>query len=186
MTTPPQAYLAELERQLADVEPGVRDELVEGIREELAGLDETDAAARLRALGDPAFVAASARAEAAAPKPTQQPKQDAAWYSVVTVLLGSIGGFVVPFLGWVVGLVMLWMAASWRLHHKVVGTVLTIAGPAGLMLVLLPAYGVGVAVDPLIPPGSDAPWWVFALVGAVAWLAGWIWLLVAAERARRR
>lgn len=188
------SYLAALERELADVDPGVREELLRGIEEELAGLSASDAEARLRALGDPAFVAASVRSEAQMTRGTP-PRQDAPWYSVVTVLLASIGGFVVPVLGWVVGLIMLWASASWTLRHKVVGTVLTLAGPAGFMFALLPAFTVGEvmvsgpsAQNPLLPSGFGTPWWSIAaiVVLAVGWIAGWIWLLAVAERARRR
>ncbi|WP_157981537.1 HAAS signaling domain-containing protein [Protaetiibacter intestinalis] len=194
------SYLAALQRELADVDRATRDELVRGIREELDGLGDAEAAERLRELGDPAFVAASARSEARQVVAEPQ-KQDAAWYSVVTVLLGSIGGFVVPVIGWLVGLVMLWMSSTWQLRHKVVGTLLTLAGPGGLLLFTLPAYtvtevtvsdasgfGKVPGANPLVPAGATTPWGaiVAAAVLALAWVVGWIWLLVVADRARRR
>lgn len=186
-------YLTELDELLLDVDPAIRDGLVNGIREELAGMSDADAAERLRAIGDPAFVAASARAELSQPKAAR--RNDPAWYSVATVLLGSIGGFLIPVLGSIIGLVMLWMAANWQLRHKVVGTVLTALGSGGVFLMLVPFYtvatvtvsGAGDNPNPLIPAAASAPWSAilfFAL--AVAWFAGWIWLLVVAERARRR
>jgi len=186
-------YLAELEDLLADVDPTIREGLVGGIREELVGLTDADAVQRLRALGDPAFVAASARAEL--PQPAVLPRRDAAWYSVVTVLLGSIGGFLIPVLGWIVGLVMLWAARNWRVRHKVVGTLLTMLGPGGTFLMLVPFYTVGTVTvsgrgdnpNPLMPEPAPSPWGaiVFGAL-AVAWFVGWIWLLIVAERARRR
>lgn len=53
MTTT-EGYLAELEQLLADADPTTRQELVDGIREELTGLSPEEADARLRELGDPA------------------------------------------------------------------------------------------------------------------------------------
>jgi len=177
------AYLAELDELLGDVDPSIREGLVGGIREELAGLTEQEATERLRALGDPAFVAASARAELPS---IEVPRRDATWYPVVAVLLLAVGGFVVPVVGWIVGLVMLWASRSWRLAHKVVGTLLTFAGPVGLVFMLLPARFVAVApgpsVNPLLPESTPFP--IIAVL-ALVWLAGWIWLLVAAYRTRR-
>jgi hypothetical protein len=183
-------YLAELERLLASADPAVRQELVDGIREELAGLGADEADARLRELGDPAFVAAGVLAEASDAAPASSasaaPEGDAAWYPVLTVVLLTIGGFLVPVLGWVVGLIMLWAATGWRTLHKVAGTVLTLAAPGGLLLLLLPVAVVAVPSEPnpnpLMPP--TIPWWVIALVLLVAWIAGWIWLLIV-HRARR-
>ena len=60
-------YLDQLEATLSGVREDVRHDIVAGIAEELRGLSAADAAARIEALGDPAFIAAEARAEAAAP-----------------------------------------------------------------------------------------------------------------------
>ena len=81
--------------------------------------------------------------------------------------------------------------------HKVVGTVLALAGP-GMVLAGLVAFrttevthptqvvGGGDNPNPLMPPMVEAPfpWWVLALVLGLVWIAGWIWLLIA-HRARR-
>ncbi|GAB3036546.1 hypothetical protein GCM10027052_13640 [Parafrigoribacterium mesophilum] len=61
------AYLAQLDAALAAVSDDVRRDIVAGVAEELRGLSAPDAAARIEALGDPAFIAAEARAEAAVP-----------------------------------------------------------------------------------------------------------------------
>jgi len=201
MTLTPDAYLAELERLLANADPVTRQELVDGIREELAGLSPEEADARLRELGDPAYVAVGMLAETrdAAPAPARAAEQDgdAAWYPVVTVLLLTVGGVIVPVLGWIVGLIMLWAARGWRTLHKVAGTVIALLGP-GMLLAGLVATGTtqvtqvnpaggGDSPNPLIPPMVEAPfptWWMLAIVVLVVWIAGWIWLLVA-HRARR-
>ncbi len=185
-------YLAELDALLGGVDPAIRNGLVDGIREELAGMSDADAAQRLRELGDPAFVAASARAEL--PQPNTARPEDPAWYSIATVLMITIGGYVIPVLGWLVGIVMLWASKTWTVGQKVVGTLLPVVGVAVPAAIFLPAYTVSeTVIDGRIieSTGGPMPWQVglavLLTVGAViAWFAGWIWLLVAAERARRR
>jgi hypothetical protein len=177
-------YLAELGQLLADVDSATREGLLEGIREELAGLTPTEAEARLRTLGDPAFVAASARVET--PATTAHRRQDAVWYSVVTVLLLTVGGVVVPVVGGITGLVMLWAAKSWTPVHKGIGTVLALLGPGMLLFYLLPVAYVattpGEGVNPTLPATTPV---VIIVALLLVWLAGWIWLLVVADRARR-
>ena len=188
-------YLAELENLLADVDPTVREGLVGGIREELAGLSDADAVQRLRALGDPAFVAASARAEL--PRPQAERRDDPAWYSVATVLMLTIGGFAIPVIGWLVGIVMLWASKTWTGAQKVTGTFLPVVAAAVPAAFVLPAYTVNASVSygeggQFIESasGGPAPWQVglavmLMVVAVVAWFVGWIWLLVVADRARR-
>lgn len=111
------AYLHDLERAVRDLPKPLADEIVGGVREELRGLDAAAAAERIAELGDPQFIAASARAEVPA-------RHDATWYTVLTIALLAIGGFLVPVLGWLVGLVMLWYSRTWLLRDKLVGTLL--------------------------------------------------------------
>ena len=58
-------YLAELDLELAGVPDDVREGIVTGIAEELEGLDAAAATYRIGTLGDPPFIAAEARADAA-------------------------------------------------------------------------------------------------------------------------
>ena len=60
-------YLAQLESALGGLPTDVRDGIVAGVAEELSGLDAATAAERIETLGDPAFIAAEARAESPAP-----------------------------------------------------------------------------------------------------------------------
>ena len=128
-------YLTELDGLLVDVDPATREGLLNGIREELSTLTPADADARLRALGDPAFVAASVRAERGT---LTLQKEDAAWYSILTVLLLTVGGFIIPVIGWLAGLVMLWASRTWAVSHKVIGTLVALGGPGLAAAGLLP------------------------------------------------
>lgn len=200
MTATTADYLADLERRLASADPAMRAELLAGIREELDGLDPDAASRRMRELGDPARIASEALAatQESAPSHVAAParRHDPVWYSVVTVLLLAIGGWVIPVLGGVAGLVMLWMSSTWRTVHKVVGTLAALSSPVLYLLWNVPwssvtstvIEGTGTGdVNPLLPAEPVVnPVGIIVLVGlCLLWLGGHIWLLVAAERARR-
>jgi heme/copper-type cytochrome/quinol oxidase subunit 2 len=55
-------------------------------------------------------------------EPQSRPPQDEA-YDVVTVLVLMLGGFVVPVVGWLAGVVMLWASRRWSVADKWLGTV---------------------------------------------------------------
>ena len=174
-------YLTELDSLLTGVDPATREGLLDGIREELSALTPADADARLRALGDPAFVAASVRAERG---PLTRQKEDAAWYSILTVLLLTIGGFIVPVIGWAAGLVMLWASRTWAVKHKVVGTLVALGGPSLAAAALLPWAFVAVGPGESSPQAPIVPLILYGVV-LLAWLGAAIWLLVVADRRRR-
>ena len=201
--TSTQRYLSELDRLLAPASPAVREELLAGIREELNGLDAATAVARMRELGDPARIAAEALADT--PVDSAGTPRDSVWYSLVAVVLMAIGGWIVPIVGGIVGLIMLWASAGWTLRHKIVGTLATLASPAAVALLVLPYSAEGSVVvgaddgmggdtdgvNPLIPASPDwANLPLFAVVVFVAllvfWLGGMLWLLGVSGRARRR
>jgi hypothetical protein len=62
------------------------------------------------------------------------PPYEAGWMEWVAVPLLLIGGILIPFLGWFVGVVLLWSSRVWSLRDKVWGTLLL---PGGF----LPAFG---------------------------------------------
>ncbi len=146
-------YLAELDRELSDVTGDVRQGIVAGIAEELQGLDAAAAASRISSLGDPAFIAAEARAGAEGPAAPRASEQR--WYVVVTTVLLEFGGLVVPVAGWVVGIMLLWASSLWTRGEKILAT---IAPPAvGVVL-----FGVFALV------GSGGPWWHALVLGGIA------------------
>ena len=72
----------------------------------------------LEELGTPQEIAEAAYAEQP-PGRTRMAGRD-----VVTVILLLIGGIVLPFVGWVIGVVLLWTSTAWRTKDKVIGTLL--------------------------------------------------------------
>lgn len=191
------SYLTQLERSLSGLPAEVRDEIVAGIREELDGLDAADAAARIEALGDPEFIAAEARAEASLPTvPTESAQRaetvgstsrEPGWYPVLAALLVAFGGLVIPVVGWIVGLGMVWLSKTWRLRDKWVST-LTPFVAMGLFVLVFAlttmAYQPPASEGPnsLVPGFSSVIWSSVVLVIPVNAVVG-LWLLWRAKQA---
>lgn len=138
-------YLDELDRALSGLPRDRRTEIVRDIRSHidvaLADRGEPSAAdveQVLEELGTPQEIAEAAYAE----QPLGRPRM--AGRDVFTVIALLIGGIVVPFIGWVIGVVLLWVSTAWRTKDKVIGTLLV---PGGLLapLVLLVVGGLVVA-----------------------------------------
>jgi hypothetical protein len=115
-------YLRDLEAELGDLPPDRRRELLDEVGEHIgaarAGLDiETEAAVRtvLERLGDPADIAAEARERFGVP--ATPPRNGPPWLEVVALAL-----LVIPFLGWVAGVVLVWVSRRWTSRDKLIGT----------------------------------------------------------------
>ncbi|MEO7147182.1 MAG: hypothetical protein ABIW81_06475 [Terrimesophilobacter sp.] len=122
--------------------------------------------------GAPAALAAS---------PANRRSGDARWYIVLSSLLVAFGGVVVPLLGWVFGLAMVWVSKSWRLWEKWVATLtppITIAFSVLMMGVVRGASDSqsSEGANPLLPSMPDSLFSnLFLLVGLNAVVG--IWLL---------
>jgi len=135
-------YLDRLEAELADFSSARRRELVQEIAEHIAearaSLEvETEAEVRnlLDRLGDPAEIAAEARgpehAGDAAPAPVVERRGSGLDIAALALLL--VGGLVLPVVGWIVGVVLLWVSSTWTIGQKILGTLVV---PGGLALPL--------------------------------------------------
>ncbi len=177
------SYLAQLDSALAGVPADVRRDIVAGVAEELSGLDAAAAASRIEQLGDPAFIAAEARAEArtgsgsqsdasattgmdappatapSSPGPGSAPKPPAStqrWYVVVTALLVDFGFFVLPLAGWVLGIMLMWSSPLWNRREKLY---ITLAPAAAATL-----FGLIVAIVQFATTGR-----IFTPTGLSSW-----------------
>jgi len=115
-------YLQDLERELYDLPANRRQELLDEVGEHIAtaraGLDpETEAGVRtmLERLGDPADIAAEARERSGVQRPPARPATP--WLEVIAIVL-----LVIPFAGWVVGVVLVWLSRLWTTRDKLIGT----------------------------------------------------------------
>jgi uncharacterized membrane protein len=125
-------YLDRLERELADFPSARRRELVQEISEHIAearaGLEsENEAEIRnlLDRMGDPADIAGEAR-ERPAPVARKGSALD-----IVALIMLLVGGVIIPLVGWLVGVVLLWVSEAWSTREKLFGTIVV---PGGLAL----------------------------------------------------
>ena len=130
MTTPinPQveAYLRQLDFALSSLPWEQRNEIFTDISDHIqrelatAGEDPGAVDAVLRRVGDPHAIAQEAGASpAAAPIPARSRGRA---LEIAAVVLLSAGSFVIPVVGWVVGVVLLWCSARFSRADKLVGT----------------------------------------------------------------
>ena len=137
-------YVDELDKALKGLPRERRVEIVRDIQSHIdaavADLDEPTAAAIesiLHGLGAPDDIAAAAYEE-------QPPVRGRiAMRDVAAVILLLVGGFVF-FVGWIVGVVLLWSSTAWQTKDKVMATLLV---PGGLLApLLLAGSGLGSSV----------------------------------------
>ena len=133
-------YLDRLERELADFPSARRRELVQEISEHIAEAraqleseSEADVRNLLDRLGEPVDIAAEAREAPAEPLVAATPagERRSSGIDVAALILLLVGGVVLPVLGWFVGVVLLWISASWTTNEKLIGTFVI---PGGLAL----------------------------------------------------
>jgi hypothetical protein len=192
-------YLAELTLALQVLPLETRRDIHRGIAEELRGLDDESARARIYDFGDPKYIAAAALDEVGASRvstldetavSTAVPvRQDKTWYTLTTVLALLLGGIVIPFVGWFGGVVLLWSSKTWQLRDKIVGTLVLPFGLVTSILVLV-RYGVrSMTVVGSGPSGliRDTEYygtpliWALAYIVAAAPLVASVYLLVRAR-----
>ncbi|HEY7283059.1 MAG TPA: hypothetical protein VID47_15840 [Actinomycetota bacterium] len=125
-----EAYLRRLDAELGDLPKARRSEIVAEIREHVdAALEESPAATEadvrnvLERIGEPSEIAAEARARFGIRPPR------AGGLEVWALILIPIGGLVVPVIGWIVGVALLWASRVWTTREKWIGTLIV---PGGL------------------------------------------------------
>jgi hypothetical protein len=172
-------YRVRLRAASAGLPPQVRDELLDDVEAHLAELRATSPSreatvAALERLGPPEQVAAAATVElgsgsppptgvgpawtpppagtpaAAWPPPPAPTRRSIRALDVTAVVLLLVGGFLIPAVGWVVGVVLLWASVSWTTGEKLLGTFVVPGGLiAPVLLALLPGQSCssGVSMD---------------------------------------
>jgi hypothetical protein len=124
-------YLERLEDELAGVPRARRSEIVREVsghiaaaRAELATESEAELRTLLDRIGDPAEIAAEAGERPVEERPGRR------WVEVIALVLLLLGGFMF-LIGWVVGVVLLWVSDVWTSREKLLGTLVL---PFGLVL----------------------------------------------------
>jgi hypothetical protein len=98
------------------------------------------------------------------------------WQETVAIVLLLVGGFLWG-VGWLVGVVLLWLSDVWTVRDKLIGTLVV---PGGLVLPLYLAVGFGRSGSssglcitgpgitvPQCTHGAGTPWWQSALWGCL-------------------
>jgi uncharacterized membrane protein len=144
-------YLHDLQAERRDLPACRRQEILDEIGEHIGHARatmaaETEAAVRSLLERDPADIAAEARERLGAPPQPAPPRTP--WLEVVALVL-----LVVPFLGWVVGVVLVWLSRLWTVRDKLIGTLAGFSWIlAGLGTVMAEAVHL-----PLSASGSGTP-----------------------------
>ena len=89
-------------------------------------------------LGSPEDIVRAAGTSADAPPPSRADGMGALEIAAVIALL--VGGIVIPVIGWVVGVVLLWMSPVWRTRDKLLAT---LVWPGGLAAAIFALFVVG-------------------------------------------
>ena len=140
------SYLHQLALEAGTLPPDQRAELLDGIREHIAAaraagdVDDDDSVREiLTRLGTPREIVAAQREDGPPLVPVLVPSPGTG-RELAAVLLLTVGGLVVPLVGWLVGVVLLWMSPLWTRGDKLLGTLVWPGGPMGVLLLLtLPA-----------------------------------------------
>lgn len=127
-----ETYIKRLRAESRTLPRAERDELLEQIQEHLRealspGSSEADVRNALEHLGEPEAIVAD-EFDRLGFKPATAGKLE--W---AVIFLLPFGALVVPVLGWLLGIMLLWTSRVWRTREKLIGTLLV---PGGLSAVL--------------------------------------------------
>lgn len=115
--------------------------------------DEASVLQMLDDLGAPESIAEAAREEAGVPPGGRT--DGSLFYDVLSVLVLLLGGFVVPVVGWIAGVIMIWNGPRWTMVDRWVGTLAWPAAIAPPLAFLFATHAV--------PQFSPAPGWILLM-----------------------
>lgn len=140
------AYMRRLEAAATSLPPERRAELVDQIGDHIAtrlaklcdsGTGEDPVDLTLARLGEPEEIVAAAGDDPRAREPElvdqRQPRRGRGWVEPAALVLLLLGGFVGG-VGWIAGVVLLWMSSRWTVGEKLLGTLVWPGGLAAPVL----------------------------------------------------
>jgi hypothetical protein len=188
-------YLARLRLAATDLPSSVRDELIEDMRAHIAEArtrepQETDATILniLDRLGDPEMLVAEARQR---PTPAASTQASVAPWLYRSGIIEIAAIVLLPFL-WVIGVILLWVSPAWKTRDKVIGTIFSLGGYPGILIIggafgrhlLAVTWSGGSCTSSTDPAGNLGPTVctstpVWQVVGLILWVAFvvLVWLL---------
>jgi hypothetical protein len=148
------AYLTRLADAARVLPPDRRTELVSEIREHIdawmsgdTGADEPAIRTMLDRLGEPADIVAAAME-------IDPPERDLMVERLAVICLTA--GSLIPFFGWLTGVVLLWSSRLWRPSEKILATLIFPGGPALALVGASAIMGLATSSQCLTPHGSPA------------------------------
>jgi uncharacterized membrane protein len=135
-------YLKHLDVELDDLPRDRRREIVDEIsghiaeaRADLEQETESDVRNILEGLGDPAEIATDARERFEVSPPAKPGRSEPGGVEIGALIMLLVGGLVLPVIGWIVGVILLWTSNIWNTRDKIIGTIF-VPGGLGLPIVL--------------------------------------------------
>lgn len=135
-------YLSRLEAASASLAPDRRDELLEEISSHIATAraastagDEAGMRTLLERLGQPEVIAAAALDDSPSTgaRPHWVSSRPSTALELTAVLMLTAGSFL-PVVGWLVGVVLVWVSSRWTTAEKLLGTLVVPLGPGGALM----------------------------------------------------
>ena len=134
MTTDPLVsdYLAHLSRVTVGLDPTARAELLEEVRQHISDARAAgdDIPAALTRLGSPEQIAQAA----GLPIRTSGRSRAQTAYDLGTVFLVVAGAGCLSYIGWFIGVILLWIGPRWTLRDRLIGTLVPPFGASGFIL----------------------------------------------------
>lgn len=134
-------YLEQLDAELADLPRSSRREVMDEIsahvtemRADLAVENELEIRRVLERLGDPAEIAAEARERFGVSR------RKRTWIETTALILLSVG-MIIPVIGWLAGVILLWLSSVWNTRDKLLGTLFAPAGCLVVVWIVLQTLG---------------------------------------------
>ncbi len=195
-------YLRRLEAAASGLPADRRHELIEEITTHIAEARSasphqiTDVRTILDQLGAPEEIVRAADPIGAAASSRSAMPDRLGWMEILTVVLLLVGGIVLPVIGWVVGVVLLWSSPRWGSRDKLLGTLIWPGGLLASVVVLAVLAGAAlfttqvcylsstgnVCSGPSLSPWLSIPLAVIAIVASVV---GPIWVAIRLVRHAR-
>lgn len=190
------AYLAQLDEAIGDLPHRVAVDLRGGIAEELSVDDSHAVSERIEALGDPRAIAHAAamehgeltRMHLSIGQQANVSALEKRGYSIASAIVLGLGGFVVPVVGWLVGVGMVSYSKLWRTREKAWAIfmpfiAIVLAGLVGAVVALFtaesPRYaGELGAPNPVLPAAYDLGWSSLIFTWALVIPLSGVWLLL--------
>lgn len=149
-----EAYLHDLDRALGDLPAKRRREIVSEIEEHIADMlaelpSDAGEAAVLNALdrvGDPDDIAKEARDRFGITRGRPS------WSDPLAIVLLLVGGFL-WLIGWIAGVVLLWISDVWSTRDKIIATLLVPGGLAAPFFLLLTGTSTSTCAERTLPTG---------------------------------